>query len=114
MSSGNDQAGDGIPTNMQGWNWFEAQVDNANKIAEAEGGLSEQDLDYHFEKCFNTQSGKIVLAHLQALHDRYKDFDPELGFYNGAAFGFWRSGQKSIIQYLKTRRSKIEKRGAKK
>ena len=112
--SGNDQAGDNIPTDMQGWSWFDAQEKSANDIALNEQGLSEQDLDYHFEKCFNTPSGKIVLAHLQAFNDRYKDFDPELGFYNGAAFGFWRSGQKSIVQYLKTRRAKTQKRGTKK
>ena len=92
-----------IPTDMSGWNWFKQAEDKANSEAQAQTGLSQQDIDYHFEKCFKTKSGQIVLDYLQTFQDKVKDFDPELGFYNGAAFGFWRSGQKSIITFLKTK-----------
>ena len=92
-----------IPTKMDGWNWFEQAEQKANDETKKATGLSQQEIDYHFEKCFKTASGKIVLDHLQVFQDKVKDFDPELGFYNGAAFGFWRSGQKSIIQFLKTK-----------
>lgn len=97
MSDGN------IPVSMDGWNWFKALEENTTKETLKETGLTAQDIDYHFEKVFSTKSGKIILDHLQRMQDKYRDFDPELGFHNGAAFGFWRSGQKSIIQYLKTK-----------
>lgn len=92
---------DGIPVGMEGWDWFKAQEQAGTKATQDEVGLSAQDIDYHFEKCFKTKSGQIVLDHLQRMQDNFKDFDPELGFHNGAAFGFWRSGQKSIVRFLK-------------
>jgi 3-hydroxy-3-methylglutaryl CoA synthase len=92
-----------IPTNMDGWDWFKKAVDHANNAAQKQTGLSQQDIDYAFEKCFKTPSGKIVLEYLQTFQDKVQDFDPSLGFYNGASYGFWRSGQKSIIQFLKTK-----------
>lgn len=97
-----------IPVDMSGWNWFKAQEQAGTKATQDETGLTAQELDYHFEKIFKSKSGQIVLDHLQRMQDNFRDFDPELGFYNGAAFGFWRSGQKSIVQYLK-----LKARGAK-
>ncbi len=105
---GKSEENENIPVNMDGWNWFKDQSDAAIKATAEETGLSAQELDYHFEKCFKTKSGQIVLDHLQRMQDNYRDFDPELGFYNGASFGFWRSGQKSIVRYLK-----LKARGAK-
>jgi len=90
-----------IPTNVQGWDWFKAQSASAEHHAK-QAGLDAEDLKAAFEKTFSTPSGKIVLAHLERMMDTFKDFDPELGFYNGAAFGFWRSGQRSIVTFLKT------------
>lgn len=93
--------------NMEGWNWFEQQQGTIDDLFEKEYGLPKEDIILHFQKCFGTKSGKIVLNYLETLQDNYKDFDPELGFYNGASFGFWRSGQKSIIRMLK----QLSKRG---
>lgn len=98
-----DNADQEIPTDMGGWNWFEKAEGVANAETQKDVGLTEQEIAYHFEKCFKTPSGKIVLDYLQRFQDKVQDFDPSLGFYNGASYGFWRSGQKSIIQFLKTK-----------
>lgn len=96
-----------IPTDLDGWNWFNQQQKVVDDIFEKEYGLPKEEIILHFQRCFSTKSGKIVLNYLQNLQNNYKDFDPELGFYNGAAFGFWRSGQKSIIRMLQ----QLTKRG---
>lgn len=90
-----------VPTNIEGWDWFKAQEATAQHAAKQEG-IDPEDLTLAFQKTFSTPSGKVVLAHLERMMENFKDFDPELGFYNGAAFGFWRSGQRSMVTFIKT------------
>ncbi len=91
-----------IPVNMEGWNWFDAAAKHAQTVTQEEKGITPEELKAHFETIFSTPAGKIVLEHLQIFVERQRDFDPDLGFYNGAAYGFWKSGQKSMVQYFKT------------
>lgn len=85
----------------QGWDWFEAAKGEAQTATVGRTGLTAEELQATIARCLVSPDGQILLAHLQDWIDMVKDFDPELGFYNGAAFGFWRSGQKSIVQYLR-------------
>ena len=85
----------------EGWDWFEKQSGEAKTIIEQRMGMTPADVASHFKKCFGTKSGKIVLEYLDVFCNDVRDFDPSLGFYNGAAFGFWRSGQKSFMAVIK-------------
>ena len=82
----------------QGWDWFEEQ---ARKEYQDQSGMDEQEIIAHFQKCFGTTSGKIVLAYLEKLTIETVDFDPTHGFYNGAAFGYYRSGQKFVFREIR-------------
>lgn len=85
-------------TEAQGWDWFE---DQARKEFENQSGMDDQEIIAHFQKCFGTTSGKIVLAYLEKLTIDTVDFDPTLGFHDGAAFGYYRSGQKFVFREIR-------------
>lgn len=89
-----------LPENVeaQGWDWFE---ERARKEFENESAMDEQEIIAHFQKCFGTTSGKIVLAYLEKLTIDTVDFDPTLGFHDGAAFGYYRSGQKFVFREIR-------------
>jgi hypothetical protein len=84
-----------------GWDWFEKQQGETKSIVEQRLGMSQDDVAAHFQKCFSGPSGKVVLEYLEIFANDIRDFDPSLGFYNGAAFGFYRSGQKSFMSVIK-------------
>lgn len=86
----------------EGWDWFEQQETEAKTIIDKRMGMSPDDVAIHFQKCFSSPSGKVVLEYFDIFANDVRDFDPTLGFYNGAAFGFWRSGQKSFMAMIKT------------
>lgn len=82
----------------EGWDWFEKQARND---FQNDTGMDEEEIIKHFQKCFSTGSGKVVLAYLEKLTTDTIDFDPTLGFYNGAAFGYYRSGQKFVFREIR-------------
>lgn len=83
-----------------GWDWFEGAKEQAVEATVGSTGMKAKDLQASIARALLTPEGRILMQHLRDWCFMVKDFDPELGFYNGAAFGFWRSGQKSIVQYL--------------
>lgn len=100
--SDNEQSTEAIPDlPAEGWDWFEKQQKEATDIFEKRLGMDQAEITHHFQKCFGTASGKIVLEYLDVFVNDIRDFDPNLGFYNGAAFGFYRSGQKSFMATIK-------------
>ena len=90
----------------EGWDWFESAAKVAQDATEEKINIEQQELALTFARVFNSPDGQIVLSHLQDWIEKVKSFDPDLGFYNGAAYGFWRAGQNSMIQYLKTMTAK--------
>lgn len=84
-----------------GWGWFEKQNAEAKSVFQDRLGMDNEEITAHFQKCFSTASGKIVLEYLDVYANDIRDFDPSLGFYNGAAFGFYRSGQKSFMSMIR-------------
>ncbi len=96
----NNQDGGDLPLpNMQaeGWDWFEQSRDDFKNDTD----MDEQEIIAHFQKCFGSKSGKVVLAYLEKLTIDTIDFDPSLGFHDGAAFGYYRSGQKFVFREIK-------------
>lgn len=85
-----------------GWDWFDKQETEAKTIMEHRLGMSIDEIADNFRKCFTTPAGQVVLQYMDIFANDVRDFDPNLGFYNGAAFGFWRSGQKSFMAMIKT------------
>jgi hypothetical protein len=98
----NEEEGSEIPVNMEGWGWFNTVTQAAQRKMEARSGLSPQETIYHFEKCFRTPSGKIVMDHLSEVINATDDFDTALGFYNGAAHGFEKTGVRRLFKYIKS------------
>ena len=95
----NDLEGAPLPNiEATGWDWFE---EHARKEFENETAIDEKEIIAHFQKCFGTTSGKIVLSYLEKLTIDTVDFDPTHGFYNGAAFGYYRSGQKFVFREIR-------------
>ncbi len=92
---------------LTGWDWFdktEAEVAAANKRTADE----QEELAMKFAAAFTTPQGQEVLDHLVRWQLDVKGFDPERGFHDGAAYGFYREGQNSMIQYIR----QMVKRGA--
>ena len=86
----------------KGWDWFEEKVEKQTQtIVDKRMGMSPDDINAHFRKCFSTKSGQIVLQYFEVIQNDVMCFDPSLGFYNGSAFSFWRSGQNSLIHMIK-------------
>lgn len=93
-----------IPTDMEGWDWFGGQkVSKAEQRTQQRSDLTPQELDFYFRRMTESKSGQIVMAHLQDLLDSVDEFDPDLGFYDGAAYGFKRSGMRALVNYIKQR-----------
>ena len=95
-----DNNNDEIPVNMTGWNWFDTVEQAARKKTQQKTNLSAQDIIFHFEKCFATRSGKIVIDHLLDLINSTDDFDAAMGFHNGAAHGFEKTGMRRLFKYI--------------
>lgn len=94
-----DKSTEAIPeVAAEGWEWFE---EHARREFQNQTGLDNQEIISHFQKCFGTKSGKIVLRYLEKLTIDTVDFDPTLGFYDGAAFGYYRSGQKFVFREIR-------------
>lgn len=84
----------------EGWNWFEQTEQAASKATLGTTGLEARDLQMAIARALTTPDGKILMQHLRDWCIMVKDFDPSLGFYNGAAFGFYRAGQNDLYKYL--------------
>lgn len=94
--------GDGIPaSNGEGWDWFTQTQDKALEEARARLEMEQKEIDAAFARMASTPDGQIVIKTMQSWVDATEDFDPNLGFYNGAAFGFWRTGQKHLVKFIR-------------
>lgn len=97
------EQGDGIPTsNGEGWDYFAAAADKAVKEARERAEMEQREIDRAFARIAATPDGQIMLQTMQAWVDGMEDFNPALGFHNGAAFGFWRTGNRNFFKLIKT------------
>ena len=69
----------------------------AARDEQREGEERTQDL---FRQIFSGANGKEALDHLRWHVDQEFGFNPDADFFRGAAYGFARQGQKSIITYI--------------
>jgi hypothetical protein len=94
-----EDMGDAIPSsNGEGWDYFakanEKAMQEARKIAE----MKQKEIDRAFARMASTPDGAIVLRAMQGWVDGMDDFNPSLGFHNGAAFGFWCTGNRNFLR----------------
>lgn len=82
-----------------GWDWHENQKEQMEKLRR-EKAESVEETKLAFEACFNSPSGAVVLDYLKDWALKTEGFDPALGFYNGAANGFYREGQNRLIAFI--------------
>lgn len=83
----------------QGWDWHEKTQAQMEEIRQAKAESAEE-TKMAFEACFSTPAGQVVLDYLRDWALQADGFDPALGFYNGAANGFYREGQNRLIAFL--------------
>lgn len=81
-----------------GWDWFEQARQQVEDYREQKGETAEE-LKLAFEACFSTPSGQVVLSYMRDWILRAEGFEPSLGFYNGAAQGFYREGMRRFLGY---------------
>ena len=91
-----------------GWDWFEDIEESVEEARRAQQKTAE-DLQRAFHATFSTPAGQVVLQHMRDFMNRQKRFDPDRGFYDGAAMGFYRDGQDSMVAYTE----EMVKRGSK-
>jgi hypothetical protein len=60
-------------------------------------------LDQHILRCFSSPAGRKVFEWLWASTILQPTFDPMLGADNGAALGFAREGQNTLVHTIKAR-----------
>lgn len=77
------------------WNVFEKPPPVDESAAQAR-----YDLDVAYKRCFSTEVGRRVLEDLINKTLRQPTFDANLGWQNGAARGFAREGQNSIVAFI--------------
>lgn len=85
-----------------GWDWFsrvEQGVADAREDA-GEGGRDDIALVYH--RLFSTPDGQVILRDLRRFREMVS-FDPAMGFYNGAAFGFYRTGLATMVNFIEAK-----------
>lgn len=82
-----------------GWDWHEVQLEQMEKIR-AQKQEDHEETKLAFEACFNCPAGEVVLDYLKDWALKTEGFDPALGFYNGAANGFYREGQNRLIAFI--------------
>lgn len=99
--SSTEQGHDIPATNGEGWDYFAAASDKAMQEAKARAEMEQKELDRAFARMAATPDGAIVMAALEAWVDGMDDFNPALGFHNGAAFGFWRTGNRNLFKLMK-------------
>lgn len=88
-----------IPAPSEGWDWFEQ---NERQVAKArdEARVAADEVKAMYEATFSTDAGKAVLEDLKRWILAAEGFAPELGFWNGAAQGFYREGQRRMVGYI--------------
>lgn len=85
--------------NREGWDFF----DNMEAALQAERDREAADRDVlvaAYDKTFAGSHGQTVLRDLRRIIDGVPGFSPNLGFYNGAAYGYYRSGMNDLIRHI--------------
>ena len=88
----------GSAAGSEGWGWFD-QAEKKVEAARNEDGYTRADLCKFYETTYRTKAGAAVYQDL-ARFRRVDLFDPALGFYNGAAQGFYLSGMAALINHI--------------
>lgn len=82
-----------------GWDWFEQNERQVEKARE-EARVTSDEVKLMYEAAFSTDPGRAVLEDLKRWILMTEGFSPELGFWNGAAQGFYREGQRRMVGYI--------------
>jgi hypothetical protein len=88
-----------ITPTPEGWDWF---AQNERQVAKAreEARVAADEIKLMYESAFGTDAGRAVLEDLKRWILAAEGFAPELGFWNGAAQGFYREGQRRMVGYI--------------
>ncbi len=95
-----DQSTEAIPEMQEGWGWFDQANEPLKAKREEQTGLTQEDYEKVFARLFNRKDGQIVMGYLAHFIMSMPGFDPNVGFENGAASGFYRSGMQDLVQHM--------------
>jgi len=87
---------------QQLWNPNE-DIEEQAKVANEAMQAKENELNKLHVRVFNTEDGQKLLDYYRKNTIEQPTFFPNLGFENGAAMGFHRDGQNSIIREITIR-----------
>jgi hypothetical protein len=88
-------------SNGEGWDFFTERIGKAMTEAAEQREMEAREIDRAFLRLFSTADGQIVLKHLELVTEQLEDFNPNLGFHNGAAYGFRRTGWRDHLKFIK-------------
>ena len=54
-----------------------------------------------YARVFGTPDGRVVLEDITRFLDAAACFDPSMGFYNGAALGYYREGIRELARQIR-------------
>ena len=89
-----------IPGEGQGQPWFDQAEEQAERRRKESHGPTRDEIAVHYAKCFGTRSGKIVMNDILGYAFSQAGFDPNLGFFNGAAHGVYRNGLGDLVSNI--------------
>jgi len=105
-----EQSTEAIPESNDGWDWFEKANEPLKTKREEQTGLTQEDYEKVFARLFNRKDGQLVMGYLANFVTSMPGFDPNAGFENGAASGFYRSGMQELVQHI----HEMKEKGARK
>lgn len=87
------------PEHYTGWAWFD-QVEADVEADRRDDGLDRSDIQLSYAAFIDSPAGQLVMQDLLRFVWASDGFRPELGFHNGAAYGFYREGMRQLVGYV--------------
>lgn len=88
-----------VPGQTEGWDWFKSAEKQVDEQREKDGHEREE-VERSYAVLFSSPLGREVLEDL-ARFNTVPTFDPVHGFYDGAAYGFYRTGMQAFDAYIR-------------
>ncbi len=83
-----------------GFNPLTDEPDDPVAAEEAERAEETTLIEDRYRRVFGSADGQVVLNHLKSCVYHHPGFEPAMGFYEGAAYGFAKQGQAAFIKFI--------------
>lgn len=90
---------EGQKAGLAGWDWLDRVNEQHQQKRDETSGFTPEEMQRYYAQTFSTKAGQIVLEDLRQRGE-IDTFNPNLGFFDGAAWGYWRSGANGTINFI--------------